>query len=197
MSLSWHFFWAFLVVPVVKNAPYPSTRSQSVFLGPILKECDLMPFLASKEYPKGSIPLTYEDFSRQVTFNKYSSLIYKPHVQFTDFIPKKGIPAVSGPQPLFLGPIKDVAFGFSDFSDYLYEGNFSDLKKIASREDLASFMDFKVLLTKKGEVKAIKKIVGSGDPALDLCVMLKLKKAIFKSYLTQQEGWLNVRFKIK
>ncbi len=197
VSLACHFFLGILVVPVMKDIPDAAIKSSSVFLGSFLKEQDLLPSFIPKNNAVENPSLRFMDFSKRRDFNKESNPVDKPNIFFAHLAPKNREPmTVSEKKPA--QAVTGIAFGFSDFSDYLYQADFSDLKKMALREELASFMDFRVLLSGKGEVKAIKKIIGSGDPAFDLYVILKLKKAIFKSYLyRQQEGWLNVRFRVK
>jgi hypothetical protein len=138
-----------------------------------------------------------EDLSRSGYQEKWRSSLHKPMMSSQDDIFSRS------PQGLVAAPLaalpvdKNISFGLSDYSSYVFGADFKELKKMAAREDLSSYIDFKVLITGKGQVRSIKKLTGSGDPALDFYVMLKLKEAVFKRGLPKQETWFNVRFKIK
>lgn len=197
VSLSWHILWASLIVPVIKMPVYFPKRSESVFLGSVLTESDLLACLNPVGRKSKEIFLKHEDFSRGSYVKKWQSSMYKPMLSSQNLIFSKQPPGSTTAPPAALPVDKNISFGFSDYSNYIFRADFSELKKMASREDLSSHIDFKVLITQMGQVKSIKKVTGSGDPALDFYVMFKLKEAIFKQGLAHQEDWFNVRFKIK
>jgi hypothetical protein len=202
-SLSWHLFWAFLIVPVVNDPLVVPLKSRSVFLGPILENADfsLNAGGAGTKSATGSAHgAPQEDFSREKYFTKNPQVFYKPNEGFSQkkltlAMAQTGLPVPGTP----FRPARDISFGFSDFPDYLSGTDFSDLKKITARldEELSGFIEFKVWLTPEGRVRFIKKTVSSGDPSLDLSVMLRLKKAVFRPVFIPSDHLVNVRFWIK
>ena len=200
VSLSWHLFWIFVVVPVANFPAQMSLKSHSVFLGTILKSVDfsLSPSIYHRDKYQKNDPK--KDFSRVKYFNKNPEVFYKPNIGFFQKEPplpvgsaQAGVPAAAS------RPSESISFGFLDSANYLSGADFSDLMKIASRsdEDLAGFVEFKVWLTPEGEVRSIKKTASSGDPSLDLSVMLRLKEAVFRPSFIPAGRLLNVRFLIK
>lgn len=197
VSLSWHIFWASLVVPVIQTPVYFPKRSESVFLGSVLTEFDLSACLNPVGRKEKEVFFRHEDFSRWTYQKKLQTSMYKPMMSSQNHIFSRQPPSSAAAPPAALPVNKNISFGFSNYSNYIFHADFSELKKMASREDLSSYIDFKVLITGQGQVKSIKKMTGSGDPALDFYVMFKLKEAIFKQVSPKQEAWFNVRFKIK
>ncbi len=199
VSVSWHVFWACLLVPVAKVGPSFFVGSTSVFLGPILKDTDLNflePSSSAVSATKGIDPVVSAE-PRPSYFNKTFQQIYKPKVALADLAVKNGAASVLTPSVPASPEANSISFGFSDFGRYVSNVDFSDLKRIVSREDLFPFMDFKVVLDKSGQVKSLKKVLGCGDPLLDFYVMLKLEKAIFKVTPSFPEATLDIRFKLK
>jgi hypothetical protein len=84
----------------------------------------------------------------------------------------------------------------ADVSRYLEGVDFSGFAYQFSREDLFPFMDFDILLTPQGRARHIRKVAGSGDPALDLACMRLLKKGVFKIPVAE-EKWIRLRLLIK
>jgi hypothetical protein len=91
----------------------------------------------------------------------------------------------------------DIAFGMSDYGQYLYQADFSDLKRAAAREELSRFIVFQVFLDKTGRVLHIKKTSGSGDPFLDLFIQGKINNAVFKPSSAPRNKWMTVRFSLR
>lgn len=191
-ALLWHLFWFFLIVPEIKIPSYAKPKSDSIFLGAILKESDLLPVFARPQN-KSLQTLPQKDYSRDIYFTKKTMMMRKPAV-FLEPMQPQGKDGPEQKQP----PAKTetICFGLSDMGRYLSNIDFSDMKNMFLREDLSGIMDFKVLLTERGTVESIKKCIGSGDPALDFYIMRKLKMAVFKQPFIRS-GWLDVRLKIK
>ena len=185
------------MVPVIQKQGYTPYTNRSIFLGSILKKEDLSftdPVL-KREHVRSSI--RGKDLSRDEYFKKSYDLFAKPKVARRSVA---GVPALGYARPsasslasLITG---NIQFGLLDYSSYLDRVEFAELKRISAREDVSEFLDFRVLLGASGVVRDIKKISGSGDPALDLYIMRKLKNALFKENFAQGVWW-NVRFKIK
>lgn len=191
-ALLWHLFWFFLIVPEIKIPSYAKPKSDSIFLGAILQESDLLPVFA-RPRNKSFQAWSQKDYSRDIYFRKKSMMMCKPAV-FSGHRQPRGKDNIG--QKQFSEKTEMICFGLSDIGRYLSNIDFSDMKNMFLREDLSGIMDFKVLLTERGTVESIKKCIGSGDPALDFYIMRKLKMAIFKQPFIRS-GWMDVRFKIK
>ena len=133
ISLTWHVLLFFCVAPVLNIPKYVAIKNQSVFLGAILKDSDLIP---GQGRPKGKKPLLRPlDYSRKIFSDEFPvSMDNKPRV----FLPidvfrqdAKGTGAIEA-QPS--QTVQEISFGFSDFSSFVSHVDFSDLKKMASRE---------------------------------------------------------------
>ncbi len=196
-SLLWHFFWSFLVVPVVvppKQSAYLASRS--IFLGSILNDADLSGYKVAgeSENKRFSFPV---DLSRDVYFTKDPSSLSKPKTEIASV--KKPSPAMQTLIPsdkISKGPVKSVVFGMHDYSDYLDHVDFGELSRISYREDIASYINLRLLVGQAGSVEDIKKVSGCGDPIVDLYIIRKLKTAIFKEFVGRGK-WLDVRIKLK
>ena len=199
-SLSWHIVLVLLVVPVAGNPVFSVTRSPTFFLGALLKDSDLMP-LSNPGSGVGvykKIALSGDGMDRSAFFNRSFQQVHKPKVPLKDLeITRRdpeGIPSQASPSGFLDG---DITFGFTDFSKYVDNVDFSDLKRMASREDLFPFIEFKIILSKDGGVRSIKKTIGCGDPILDLYVMLKLKNARFIAVPKEEGSAVDVKFRIR
>ena len=200
VSLLWHISLIFIIVPVLSSAVFTVPRSSTYFLGALLKDQDLAVLRQDKneEQPARKASLLDDKSSKALYFNRPFQQVYKPKV------PLKAVPMarddikVMLPAGLLAEPLgRDIAFGFSDFSRYVANVDFSDLKRMASREDLFGAVVFKITLYNNGEVRSIKKIMGCGDPILDFYVMLKLKNARFLAVPDEEGAVVDVRFRIK
>lgn len=89
-----------------------------------------------------------------------------------------------------------VVISLKDYSSTVGHVDFNELKRVSEREDIAAYMDFTVVMGSNGLVKDIKKRSGSGDPALDLYIMRKLKTAVLRDSFPRGERII-LRFKIK
>ncbi len=200
ISLLWHVSLIFIIVPVLSRPAFTAPRSSTFFLGALLNDRDLAVLQQAKSArlrPK-KFSLVSDKISQVSYFNRSFQQVYKPNV------PLKGLALVRDetktipPQILPGAPLgRRISFGFSDFSRYVANVDFSDLKRMASREDLFTAVVFRIALYKNGEVRFIKKIMGCGDPILDFYVMLKLKNARFLAVPEEEEATVDVRFKIK
>jgi hypothetical protein len=196
ISLTWHVLLYFCLVPVLNVPKYVAIKNQSVFLGSILKDSDLIP---RQSQPKGKkLLLRPLDYSRMIFADEFPvSLDNKPRVHLPTDVFRQEAKGAGVIQANLFETVQEISFGFSDFSSFVSHVDFSDLKKMASREELSGSIDFKVLFNGAGEVKSIKKVAGCGDPILDLYVLIKLKNALFKLYLVRPGVWQDVKFKIK
>ncbi len=191
-ALLWHFFWFFLITPEIKIPVYSQKKGSAVFLGAILKDVDLLS--SSAKASKGSLQVkSQQDLSRDAYFQKDFSSIYKPVVFLG---PATELSSSQMGQKQISRDTRSLCFGISDVGQYMNNIDFSDMKNMFLREDLASAIDFRIMLGKRGVVASIVKCVGSGDPVLDFYIMRKFKMAIFKQPFIRL-GWINVRFKIR
>ncbi|MBI5872802.1 MAG: hypothetical protein HZB36_01490 [Candidatus Omnitrophica bacterium] len=196
ISLLGHLLWTFLIVPVIKS-PIPALHiSRSVFLGSILKSEDISGYQSSafRVEKKFSFP---EDMSRGNYFNKSFSAFYKPKAPVPlsseiKELPRSSTLELSSPA----ASSADIVFGISDFSRYLDNVDFAELKRVSSREDVSGSILVQVLLREGGLVEDIRVKAGSGDPLVDLYIIRKLRTAVFKEFLPNSR-WVNVRIRIK
>lgn len=196
-SLYWHIFWVLLMVPVLRMPVYKLAKSQSIFLGAILKDSDLVlspsPGALKTKKPVGRT----RDLSRESYFDKTPLELRKPMVlgayPAQAAAAKVSVPVSSGASQQAL---REISFGPKDFNDYAENIDLSDLKNYSTMDDLSPYADFQVFLSRAGEVSRIRKITGTGDPAVDLTLMRKLKNAVFKPFIAK-EAWVRVRFNIK
>lgn len=196
ISLSAHLFWFCLFTPDLKNQAAALPSGSSIFLGSILKGEDLSGFRIGR-YPEGRRFFNAQDSGRSDYFKKTVPIFLKPKVLIDPAVINNGHnrPHVSREVESSLAG-RDMVFGVSDFSDYLDNVDFAELKRISMREDVSAFIEVQVFLEPGGHVKNIRKVAGSGDPILDLYVMRKLRTAVFKD-LPYQDKPVNVKFKIK
>jgi len=185
-----------LVIPVLKVPFCEPKKSQSVFLGAILRDSDLV-FFPSPQKTAGVKPLGVpKDLSRESYFDRTPFELHKPAVLLEPQALSQKENGVSRVPPVIPREVREVSFGFRDFGEYVENIDFSDLKNYSSNDDISSYADFQVFLTQDGRVAEIKKVAGSGDPAVDLIIVRKLKKAVFKP-LFAKGAWIRVRFNIK
>jgi len=200
VSLLWHISLIFIIVPVLSCSVFTASRSSTFFLGALLKDQDLavLPHAKSAELGPKKSSFASDKIAQDLYFNRFFQQVYKPRV------PLKGLPLVQDetkvmPRQILPGaPLgRQISFGFSDFWRYVANVDFSDLKRMASREDLFPTVIFNITLYRNGDVRFIKKTMGCGDPILDFYIMLKLKKARFLAVPEEEEAEVEVRFKIK
>ncbi|OIO35819.1 MAG: hypothetical protein AUJ74_04965 [Candidatus Omnitrophica bacterium CG1_02_44_16] len=199
-SLLSHILLIFIFVPVLSSSAFKAPGSSTFFLGAFLKGQDLSVVKqagSAEPSSRGNIFVSYKT-SQAPYFVRSFQQVYKPKV------PIKGLPLAidetkAAPRKILSGaPLgRQISFGFSDFTRYVANVDFADLKRMASREDLFSAVAFKIILYRNGEVRSIKKTMGCGDPILDFYVMLKLRNARFLAVPEEEGAEVNVRFKIK
>jgi len=85
----------------------------------------------------------------------------------------------------------------SDYGRYLYQVDFSELRRAAGREALSRAIVFEVLLDDEGRVVHMKKISGSGDPSLDLFIQSKIDNAVFKPDAAPRGRSFTLRFSLR
>ncbi|MFH0940660.1 MAG: energy transducer TonB [Candidatus Omnitrophota bacterium] len=204
ISLLWHISLIFIIVPVLSCSVFTAPGSSTFFLGALLKDQDLVPLQQTESAQLRPKKISFvSDKTRQGLaqdsyFDRSFQQVYKPKVLLKAVPLARDETKATPPQTIggaLLG--RQVSFGFSDFSRYVANVDFSDLKRMASREDLFGAVVFKITLYRNGEVRSIKKITGCGDPILDFYLMLKLKNARFLAVPEKEEAVVDVRFKIK
>jgi len=195
VSLVAHILLFVCITPVLMAKRMDYAQSQTFFWGPILTEVDVTGALNPKGEAKRKIFVDTRDLAKETSLGKPTSTVSKPNINLKAFLKKDKVAFSREPSPASL-VVRDISFGFSDYADYVSGVDFADLEKMASRDELSRTIDFQVKLTETGEVKWIKKSAGSGDPILDLEVMLKLKKAFFK-VPSGAPNSLSIRFKLK
>lgn len=197
-SWVWHLFWVFCVTPVVKDGRARPVRSRSVFLGPILRKVDVAPRAPEgQKQPRvlvAGIDAGREDyFSALPKMQKPKARQARPRHKHID--ERSRAPKAS---TRHYGP---VAFGLKDFTNYVSHVDFNELKRVSDREDISSYLDLAIVVGPGGLIKDIRKVSGSGDPALDLYIMRKLKTAVFRDpglFEGRGDGeQVMLRFKIK
>jgi hypothetical protein len=200
ISLLWHISLIFIVVPVLSCSVFSAPRSSTFFLGALLDDRDLAVLQQTKSSQPGPRKVSFinDKISQASYFDRSFQQVYKPRVLL------KGLALVRDetitmPRQISSGVSlgRQVSFGFSDFWRYVVNVDFSDLKRMASREDLFPVVVFKITLYTNGEVRSIKKVTGCGDPFLDFYVMLKLKNARFLAVPEKEGASVDVRFEIK
>ncbi|MFH0877915.1 MAG: hypothetical protein V1863_06820 [Candidatus Omnitrophota bacterium] len=201
VSFLCHLAVFFVFVPVIRNSPSLKTQTRFIFLGNFLSDQDLKPAAtlsakaASKTKGLASFNFSSDRAAEKIALQagKPNVVIPLPETQKEHPEPVEG--SVEG--SLESRDVVRVVFGFSDFGHYVYTPDFSDLKKPASRDELTAAADFIVFFNDKGRVSQVRKTAGCGDPALDLALMAKLKKAIFRSEWIPAKGSLSVRIRLK
>ncbi len=170
-----------------------------MFLGQILGERDFEVSSFKSERDVSSFSKPSKDLSKENYFFKTAVNFDKPMTTIT-------MEESSRPQELryekkaevdsSLKNLREVAFGPGDYGLYVDNVDFSDCRPYFSRDDLLSFIDFKILLNTNGLVQSIKKMTSCGDPIVDLVVLRKLKNAVFKDSFPPKT-WVRIHFKLK
>lgn len=197
VSFLCHLVVLFMFAPVLIIHPSAGTQKQFIFLGNMLSEGDVMPSplcLAAGVSKTKRVEVL--DFSKRGAPPKISPEAFKPNAA----MPLPGRPLGRVVPVVVAGETQEagrVAFGFLDFDQYLYQADFSDLKKAASRDEVAAAVDVTVTFDENGQVVQVSKSAGSGDPALDLALMHKLKKAVFRKQWIPAQRLLSVRIRLK
>ena len=170
-----------------------------MFLGAILKEADFSVNPNHSEKNFQSRKGQEKDFSRTSYFLKNTQDFNKPLTLSSEGagIQKLETPSISQnflPKPVKM--LREASFGIGDFYNFIDQVDFSDVMPYFAKEDLIGFMDLDVFLANGGVVVAIRKITTCGDPSVDLIILRKLKKALFKEFFAT-DVWVRIRFKLK
>lgn len=195
-SFIWHSIWFFLLVPAGADMFASSHKSESVFLGSFLTDADFS--VLKKVRPRGSDSalVFHDDLSRTKHIQKESNLIFKPDVVSDS--PSLGIEKNNKiSRRSAYEPVSDsISFDFSKSGDYFENIDFSDLKRMVSRQELASAVVFRIKVGFMGQVERVDVVTGSGDPALDLFMQRKIKNSLFR--LPAASGsWINIKIFLK
>lgn len=196
LSWAWHIFWVFLVVPTAHDGTARSFASRSAFLGAILQKEDVAlrpsgPRAELKAVSSGKDRARADYFSKRKEMQKPKAVLKaKEFAKMNVFLEE---PRTTKP---FRRSGDLVVVGLKDYFRTMGHVDFDELKRVSEREDIASFMDFSVVMGSAGLIKDIRKRSGSGDPALDLYIMRKLKTAVFREAFPRGERFI-LRFKIK
>ncbi|HQP91321.1 MAG TPA: hypothetical protein PLU24_01455, partial [Candidatus Omnitrophota bacterium] len=177
-SLIWHILFLAVFFPVV--AP-ESLRDlpNIVFLGSILNREEVS-MSNKKQLPLNLAKRVTLGEGNKTFFSKSLDISHKPRAAIKNESEKnEPYSKVSSFAQREKG-LKKAVFGVRDYDKYLEGVGFGEIRRISQREDLSSYVNFKVMLDKDGSVKDIKKISASGDPVLDLYLLRKIRLAIFK-----------------
>ncbi|MFB3919894.1 MAG: hypothetical protein ACE14U_07500 [Candidatus Velamenicoccus archaeovorus] len=201
LSLLWHFFWCIGLVPVLSRGPYEKARGQTIYAGAFLKLSDFFPPPSqAARYKSVFSALDRPEGVPRPALEKIEGDAPKPEILLDASRPSAKISGVNVERPDLQkseGEAGDVGFGMSDYDRYLYQADFSDIRRAASREALSHVIVFQVFLDDKGRVARIKKISGSGDPPLDLFIQSKIDNAVFKPDAAPRGRWITVRFSLR
>jgi hypothetical protein len=191
------------LTPRLTEERFAAARPHAVFLGAILSRSDLeavgVPPKAGKrqEVPAGLPP------GRAATsyHAKEPQASVKPLPALTDWQaavrpPEASLaPARGAGMPA--GPGRHVSFYVFDPPAFLRNVDFSDLKKMAGREEVASHMEVEVTVAAGGSVRAVRRITGSGDPILDSFIIFKLQRAVFQTQDPDAERPVRLYLRLK
>lgn len=205
LSLLWHSFWFLFFIPIFPSPHFRSASSRAIFLGDILKSSDFSVSSRNGMSWNREVAGVFSeknvsvDFSRDL-FDKEDASFFKPEARLYEEPQNLTLVNVSrsnlsAAEDLFLDPDK-VTFGLEDYTKFVSGVDFSDLKRVPSREDISSFLEFYLVVGPDGRVLSIKKISGSGDPALDGAVIRKLRLGLFHRSFCGR-GEVRVRFYLK
>lgn len=190
-SIVLHFLWCVGLKPALPD--HSRVRANAVYAGSVLKDSDFV-FLGEKKRQKAV---------------KFASDVQKVrHLEkIADFAPKPESP-VSKMEKTF--EVRDVVeserlahasrkveISLKDCDSLLFQADFSDLKRALAREELRNEIVFDVFLNSSGRIEKIRRISGSGDPAIDLFVQSKIVNAVFKPGAAARNCWISVSFKLQ
>ncbi len=199
MSLLWHFFWGIGLVPVLSWRHYGKISGRTVYVGSFLKPSDFLPFRPQASRQKNAFGvLDGAEAAPSPALEKIEGDAPKPENPFAGVRPSVSTKIPSQVPERKRGPGEEVlAFGMADYGRYLYQADFSDLRRAVGRQALSRVIVFEVLLDDDGRVARIKKISGSGDPSLDLFIQSKIDNAVFKSDVAPRGRWFTVCFSLR
>ncbi len=182
-SLGLHLLFFGFLTPCLTPERYAFSRPQAVFLGAILARSDVETLGASSQeggsalgavlHPAGAEAASYHVREPQVPLKPLPVLTQASVVETPQEspVPARGPAARRGPAR--------VDFYLFDPPAFLRNVDFSDLKKMVGREDVAAHMECALTLTPDGRVRAVRRITGSGHPILDSFIIFKLQRAVF------------------
>lgn len=197
--MSWHFFWCFFVTPVFTVSRERAIQGQAVYAGAVLGPYDFLPpslqGVEKRNAFNASVP---EKNDPRISPEKVEGDALKPQARFAQAGGSRLAAALDKEKDKSVRRAdQDIVFGMSDYGFYLYQVDFSDLKRAAAREDLSRYIVFQVFLDKTGRVVKSRKESGSGDPFLDLFIQGKINNAVFKPGVAPRERWVTVRFVLR
>jgi hypothetical protein len=202
-SLLWHFVWGIGLVPVLSSGHYEKIRGRAIYAGAFLNPSDFFPSPPQATGQKNAfgIPGGPEAVPRSA-LEKIEGGAPKPEILLAG-VRQVGAGGNRGPVIERHAPEEraggegSLSFGMSDYSRYLYQADFSDLRRAAGRDALSRAIVFEVLLDNEGRVVRMKKISGSGDPSLDLFIQSKIDNAVFKPDVAPRGRRFTVSFSLR
>jgi len=202
-SLLWHFVWGMGLVPVLSSGRYEKIGGHAIYAGAFLKPSDFFPFRPQVTRQKNAFGiLAGSEAVPRPALEKIEGGAPKPEILLAG-VPSSSASGRRGPdieQPVSAkreGGEGSLAFGMSDYGRYLYQVDFSELRRAAGREALSRAIVFEVLLDDEGRVVQMKKISGSGDPSLDLFIQSKIDNAVFKPDAAPRGRSFTLRFSLR
>lgn len=196
VSLVWHVLWTAGLAPAFCDSFFSPVVSRTIYAGSVLVDRDFVARDPGK-VPQGKSYFGVPEF-QAASLEKVGTSTPKPELLFRNF------PWISSGQEPQSVPGKeaekasrDIVFGMGDYERFLYQADFSDLKRVARREELRDFILFDVFLKEDGSVKKIRKISGSGDPSVDLFIQSKIANAVFRQKTAPRGSWITLRFRLR
>ncbi len=182
-SLGLHLFFFGLLTPRLTAERYAASQPHAVFLGAVLSRGDVRTVGVSLQEggaaldavlcPAAARAASYHVKAPQVPLKPLPALTQAPVVGVPEALP------VPSRGPRIPAGATRVSFYLFDPPAFLLNVDFSDLKKMVGREEVAAYMECALTLTADGSVSAVRRITGSGHPILDSFIIFKLQRAVF------------------
>ncbi len=183
-SLGLHLLFFGLLTPCLTPERYAFSRWDAVFLGAILARVDLKTVGVSLQEGGTALGAVLLAPGKAASYHaKEPQAPLKPLPALAEMsvmgAPQESpVPAHGAGAPR--SPAR-VHFYLFDPPAFLRNVDFSDLKKMVEREDVAAHMECALTLTPDGRVRAVRRITGSGHPILDSFIIFKLQRAVFQT----------------
>lgn len=199
----WHFVWGIGLVPVLSSGRYEKIGGRAIYAGAFLNPSDFFPSRPQATRQKNAFGiLGGPEAVPRPALEKIEGGAPKPEIVLAGarsvWAGVNRGPAIERPaSEKQAGSDGSLSFGMSDYSRYLYQADFSDLRRAAGRDALSHAIVFEVLLDYEGRVVRMKKISGSGDPSLDLFIQSKIDNAVFKPDAAPRGRRFTVSFSLR
>lgn len=179
-SCFFHCVCFLLVTPKIVLVRGKAPVTESVFLGAILRDIDVMPPQAHL-YPRkrpgllpAASPGSLERFKGKERLPEKPALLLKE--EKTSYPLPEAVRRGVG-----TAPSETLTFGFLDAVQYFVDIDFSDIAKMAARKDLSGVVGFEIFISNNGDILRLRRTAGSGDPVLDSMIAARLHKAVLKT----------------